>query len=168
MSMRLKRSWRCSRARGLTLIEVVAAIAILGTLLVGVVLAKSRHTRQAALAQTKMQAVLLTDELIAGWWDGADGVPIGDEGVLSEADALRWQTRLVNNHKIASLGARVVRVEVHEEDRDLRHGDRRDEPVLIVDLVVPDPEVEAREEEEAEQKKLEKQQQSEAKGAGNA
>jgi|GEM_PF-1054369 len=168
MNMRFKRSWRCLRARGLTLIEVVAAIAILGTLLVGVVLAKSRHTRQAALAQTKMQAVLLTDELIAGWWDSADGVPIGDEGVLSKADALRWQTRLVNNREITLLGARVVRVEVHEEDQDLRRSDRRDEPVLIVDLVVPDPEVEALEEKEAKQKEQEEREHSEVEGAGDA
>lgn len=168
MNMRLKRSCRCSRTRGLTLIEVVAAIAILGTLLVGVVLAKSRHTRQAALAQTKMQAVLLTDELIAGWWDSIEGVPIGDEGGFTETDALRWETRLVNNSPIASLGARVVRVEVHEDERDLRNREEKDEPVLIVDLVVPDPLVEAREAKEQKQRKLEQQQQSEEQGAGDA
>lgn len=157
---------RRSRARGLTLIEVVAAIAILGTLLVGVVLAKSRHTRQAALAQNKMQAVVLTDELIAGWWDRPEGVPASDSGVLSEEDGLRWQTQVVNNPEIASLGARVVRVAVRENPRLISRNREDEEPVLIVDLVVPDPEVEAREEEERQQE-LDQKQSSGSEGAGN-
>lgn len=168
MHMKLKQSWPCLRARGLTLIEVVAAIAILGTLLVGVVLAKSRHTRQAVLAQTKMQAVLLTDELIAGWWDSEEGVPIASEGVLSEAHALRWETRLVSNREISSLGARVVRVAVHGQDPALQVAEGLDQPVLIVDLVVPDPAVEAREEKEAKENAGGSQHRLEAGAANDA
>jgi prepilin-type N-terminal cleavage/methylation domain-containing protein len=42
------------RRGGLTLIEVVAAIAILGAILVGIVLAKARHTHQLALARQRI------------------------------------------------------------------------------------------------------------------
>ncbi|MGB0766889.1 MAG: type II secretion system protein [Phycisphaeraceae bacterium] len=129
----------------MTLIEVVAAIAILGTLLVGVVLAKSSHTRQLSLAQSKSQAVRLTDALIASWWQTPDGVPVDESGSFGPGIDLRWQTRVVDNAAIDSLGARVVRVEVIADDPQARldRDARDDEPLLIVDLVVPDPAIEA-------------------------
>ncbi|MBX2851120.1 MAG: type II secretion system GspH family protein [Phycisphaeraceae bacterium] len=157
----------CSRARGLTLIEVVAAIAILGTLLVGVVLAKSRLTRQSGAAQDTMQAVRLSDSLLANWWSQPEGVPVGSAGVLSESDALRWQTRVIDNAGIAEFGARVVRYEVFQDQKKLSRGDEDLGPLLVIDLVVPDPEVETREE-EALQKEQEDARRNEGGGASDA
>lgn len=148
MKQRLKTSWKCSRRRGLTLIEVVAAITILGTLLVGIVLAKSRHTRQRADALSTVQAVQLSDALLSRWWSSRAGVPIGVGGVLSEAESLSWQTRLVEEPGISELGARVVRYEVFVDDGKQGLGRDRDDPLVVVDMVVPDPEVVAREAEE--------------------
>lgn len=143
MKQRYKRFLRCSPARGLTLIEVVAAIAILGTLLVGVVLAKSRHTRQRVDARRTVQAVQLSDAQLSQWWCSREGVPIGESGVLSEDQALHWQTRLVIDSGVMQLGARVVRYEVFVDDGKV--GRDPDTPLIIVDLVVPDPAVDARE-----------------------
>lgn len=156
MNRRLTSCCRRSHSRGLTLIEVVAAIAILGTLLVGIVLAKSRHTRQLERARAQADAVQATDALIAGWWTDVHGVPIDERGEVPGRSSLRWRTRLIDNPRIEDLGARVVRVEVFADDdddeaqRSLKPGEK-DEALVVVDLVLPDPEVEAREQAEAEE-----------------
>lgn len=168
MKNKLNPSLNCSRARGLTLIEVVAAIAILGTLLVGVVLAKSRLTRQSGAALDTMHAVRLSDALLADWWSQPQGVPVSSAGVLSESDALRWQTRIVDNAGIATFGARVVRYEVFQDQEKLNRREEDSGPLLVIDLVVPDPAVEAREEEEAKKKEKENAQRNENGGISDA
>lgn len=130
-----------SRAAGLTLIEVVAAIAIIGTILVGVVLAKSRHTRQLALSQRKLEAVHALDAQLAKWWAGGDDLPVNTQGTFTEQRAaestpptrpMMWRTRLVANHEVENLGARVLRIEVVQgEDYDSEN-----EPLTSVDLVL--------------------------------
>ena len=149
MQTRSRTCSTCSRARGLTLIEVVAALAILGTLLVGIVLAKSRHTHQLVRAKTQSRAVVAVDELITDWWTSLDGVPIDEQGELLGDTPLRWQTRLVDNDEIAALGARVVRVELFDITNTTPRGKGDADPLVSVDLVVRDPEVEEREKRKA-------------------
>lgn len=139
MRTKYKTCFRCSPPGGLTLIEVVAAITILGTILVGVVLAKARHTHQIALTQKLTQAVQAADGLIWTWWTSEQGVPIGREGVAGADGWLTWQTRIVGNPVIEKLGARVVRVEFRESrpsEKDRRAGSQA---LTVVDLVLPDP-----------------------------
>lgn len=132
----------------MTLIEVVAAIAILGTVLVGVVIAKSRHTRQIARAQRTHAAVRAADDLIASWWLSAEGVPIGAHGVIEADHTLAWRTRLIDNAAVLRLGAQVVRVEVRDaatspaaqESADM-HALEADKPLVVVELLLPDPAV---------------------------
>ncbi len=129
----------CSRRAGLTLIEVIAAIAILGTVLVALVIAKSRHTRQTVRAERARVAVRAADELIANWWMDDQQVPIGKQGRFEDTPSIRWRTRLVSNQSVNQLDARVVRVEI-------LHTDERFEPttsvLFNVDLVLPEPEKE--------------------------
>ncbi|MFO8014769.1 MAG: type II secretion system protein [Phycisphaerae bacterium] len=136
--------FRRSPAAGLTLVEVVAAVAILGVILVGVVLAKSRHTHQMALAERQQVAVRAADALLAEWWKSVDGVPVGKWGVLEDEPSLVWETRVVANAAIARLGARVIRVEIRAEE-ETRDG-KSDEPLVAVDLVLPNPDRKASEE----------------------
>jgi hypothetical protein len=119
---------------------VVAAIAILGTILVGVVMAKSGHTHQIALTARENLAVRATDDLISQWWSGAGGIPIGESGTLGPDESMTWKTSLVDNGPIAGLGARVVRVEIHDVRAKTLQPSAADTPLLAVDLVVPDPE----------------------------
>ena len=128
------------RRDGLTLLEVVAGIAILGTILVVVVLSKSRHTRQLALTQRRNVAVRAADELIAGWWTRCEGVPVGERGAVEADASLAWETRVVPNDAIEKLGARVVRVELRESEPDRwAADDGTGDPLVAVDLVLPDP-----------------------------
>jgi len=129
-----------SRRSGLTLIEVVAAIAILGTILVGVVLARSRHSRQLAQSRQQARAVRVADEQIAEWWSGPMGIPVDRRGVSTEDDSYEWETRIVRNPAVEKLGARIVRVSIYERDSESEQPRVRGEPVVFVDLVLPAPE----------------------------
>lgn len=116
-------------------------MAILGTLLVGIVMARARFTRQSADTLRTERAVRATDELIAQWWAGDDGVPIGQSGEMSAGDgqaSFEWQTREVPNTEIEKLGARVVRVEVRPQE--IQQEDLEEQPLVSVDLVLPLPE----------------------------
>ena len=104
----------CSRRGGLTLIEVVAAIAILGTVLVGIVIAKARHTHQLARAHRLDLAVGAADDLIAGWWLSEAGVPVAADGPIEGQPLMNWQTVVAPNAAIEQLGARVVRVSIRD------------------------------------------------------
>jgi len=138
----MKTNWTtcspCSRRAGLTLIEVVAAIAILGSLLVGIVLAKSRHTRQIALSQRTDAAVRAADQLIAGWWADPLGIPIDKSGRLDAEPTLTWRTRVVENRPINQLAAQVVRVEIYEAAAGETATTAAD-PLVTVELVLPMP-----------------------------
>lgn len=129
---------RRSRQAGLSLIEVVAAIAILGAILVGIVLAKSSHTRQLALARRKQQAVRAADALIARWWR-EDDVPIGQQGMIEGKESLRWKTRLARKPRLAKLGARVLRVSIYRVNAERPALASADHELVSVDLVLDKP-----------------------------
>ena len=113
-------------------------MAILGMILVGVVLAKSRHTHQRALAERQTAAVRAADELIAGWWTGP-GVPIGESGTVGGDETMIWQTRLTPNDAMERLGARVVRVELCDAGARTDSAGGQREALVTVDLVLPVP-----------------------------
>jgi len=107
--------------------------------LVGIVLAKSRHTRQLAVAERKHEAVRVADALISQWWTRPEGVPINEQGIVDNHPSLRWETRLVQNRPIDELGARVLRVELHVANPDESPLDPDDHKLVTVDLVLPMP-----------------------------
>lgn len=135
----------CWKRAGLTLVEVVAAIVILGTILVGIVLAKARHTRQLALAMQQQTAVQAADELLTGWWAVKQGVPVEARGQLDTTPAMIWQTHVVANPEAQQLGSRVVQLQVRLQPglETGRTGEDANQPLVAVDLVLPDPAYEA-------------------------
>jgi prepilin-type N-terminal cleavage/methylation domain-containing protein len=138
--MNAKQSKTClpiSRRGGLTLIEVIIAIAILGMILVGIVLAKSRHMRQFGVAKRKQAAVRATDELITRWWSRPAGVPMDASGGVKGPPALKWRTKLIEKPGLEPLGGRVVRVIVRRASVK-RNASDPVEPLVTVDLVVTD------------------------------
>ena len=101
----------------MTLLEVVAGLALLASLLGAVVMAKARHARQAAAADRKLQAVRAADELLAGWHQNPRTLPPGfsGAGVVPGEARLAWRLRPVSNGGIEQLGGRVVRLEILDE-----------------------------------------------------
>jgi prepilin-type N-terminal cleavage/methylation domain-containing protein len=117
--------------RGLTLIEVLAALAILSTLIAGVLVALGRSQRQWVRAHRQLEAVSAADALIASWWQGK-GVPVSASGVLPGEAGMRWQTVPIPSFDAARLYAQVVRLQVY-----LGEGRSGAAPLVSVDLLRP-------------------------------
>lgn len=83
-------SGRCART-GLTLIEVVAGIALLATLLVSVLAAYRDHARQIKRASARLSAVNALDDLLAQFHDANKLPPPGSAGDVVGIPNLRWQ-----------------------------------------------------------------------------
>ena len=110
---------RCPRRRiGTTLIEVLAGLVVLGTLLVSVTMARARFLHQWSDADRRLVAIHAADAMISGWIAGPpQSIPLRSEGVLEKASDLRWRTSVIRDPQAASLGALVVRTEVFEIGR---------------------------------------------------
>src|SRR5688500_5727143 len=112
-------SRRCAAARGpergsraMTLVGVVGALALLGVLLVGTPLAKARSTRQAALADRRVEAVAAVDALLTAWRRDPQSLARSGGGRISGDAGLSWRTRTVPDAAVQELGAAVVRLEI--------------------------------------------------------
>jgi type II secretory pathway pseudopilin PulG len=99
----------------MTLIEVVGGLALLGTLLVAVLLAKAKYTRQAATADRKLQAVAAADELLTAWRQDSNALPRDGSGPAPGDRQFSWRTRTLANAEVASLGGQTVRLEVLDD-----------------------------------------------------
>lgn len=98
--------------RGLTLIEIMAGLAILGSLLVALLLARGRCQRQWDLANRRLEAIAAAEALLAQWWQDPALLPRSAAGTLAEPSTLAWRTQAVANGPVESLGAAVVRLEI--------------------------------------------------------
>ena len=101
--------------RGLTLIEVVASLALLGGLLTAMVMAHARHVKQLADADRQMNAVAAADALLTQWWQDPASFPIAREGTVPNHPRLAWRTEVVTRAAVEQLGGQVVRLEIHEQ-----------------------------------------------------
>jgi len=133
---RKPRTFSPPSAAGTTLVEVVAGLALLGSLLVGLLMAKARFTRQAAVADRRMQAIAAADSILSAWHRDPKKLVRNGAGTMSDDPSLAWRSQIVANPPIEDLGGQVVRLEMI---------DRRDGGVLVgVDYVAePPPKVEA-------------------------
>jgi type II secretory pathway pseudopilin PulG len=109
-----RRSHNFSMApRGATLVEVIAGLVILGTILASLLIARGRFLRQDIRAQRQIQAIRALDHLAHQWMNGpAAAVPIASSGPLPGADNQTWRTRIVPDPSAAMLNARVLRIDV--------------------------------------------------------
>ncbi len=96
----------------MTLIEVLAGLALLASLLGGLLLVKARSGRQWSAANRRLEAVAAADGLLSSWWRSPREMPRDDSGPVPDHDAMFWRTRLVENADTRALGARVVRLQI--------------------------------------------------------
>ena len=127
------RDSRSRRRRGFTLIEVVAAIALLGTLLVTVMTARQQFVRQSVDAQRKAEAIAAADALLTAWKVDWSGLPRASSGTLD--GGLAWHTEVVELDGLASISGegRVidgVRLVVSRENAAADA-----DPLVVVDLL---------------------------------
>lgn len=103
-------------------------MALLGTLLVGMLLAAGRMTANSARSAQRMRACQAADDLLAGWWLNRDGLPRQSEGAVAGSPGWRWKTMPVSNVQAERLGGEVVALEII--------GDRDGQPLLRVELLL--------------------------------
>jgi prepilin-type N-terminal cleavage/methylation domain-containing protein len=100
--------------RGLTLVEVIAALGLLSSLMVGVLTALSSHKRMLSINELRLEAVDAADELLNKWTQLAGGIPAPARGKLPNHDLLEWDTKIVDKAYEPMWGIRVVRLEIRE------------------------------------------------------
>ncbi|HEV8290472.1 MAG TPA: hypothetical protein VGP94_01050 [Tepidisphaeraceae bacterium] len=117
--------------RGATLIEALAGLVVLGTLLVSITIARGRFVRQRALAEQKIAAAVAVDAMVSKWMAGSgSAIPHASAGHLEGLPNHTWHTRVVENRP--DLNASIIRLEVTNQSNIpiltldlLRHDDRR-------------------------------------------
>jgi type II secretory pathway pseudopilin PulG len=96
----------------MTLVEVVAGLALLATLLVVLLGVKARVIHQNRLAERRRQAASAADQLLAGWWRNPQTFPRDSSG--STAIDFSWRTRPVVNASAQAVGGQVERLDVFD------------------------------------------------------
>jgi type II secretory pathway pseudopilin PulG len=119
-------------ARALTLIEVVAGLALLVAIMAALLLAKSHWQRRLADSGRRLAANSAADELLSAWLQNPKAFPIQSGGAVPEHADMRWETSLVSNTGVERLGTRVVRLEILPTDHAAA-------PLCRVELVLPNP-----------------------------
>jgi prepilin-type N-terminal cleavage/methylation domain-containing protein len=120
------------RPHGLTLIEVVVGMGILGALLVGILLADTRTSGQTRRANERIEACKAADELLRTWWfdwSGGKEFPRGGSGAVSGRAGWTWETEILPPAGAADLNADVVAVRIFTPDRQ--------EPAASVEVLMP-------------------------------
>ena len=115
---------------GLTLVEVIAGLALMASLLSTMVVAYSAHLRQHRTAQRKVQAVELLDKTLEEWRRIAQPIPVPSEGDFLGKPEFHWRTELVPNSTVQQFFGEVVRIEVREKQEPYR---------LLCSLELPRP-----------------------------
>jgi len=99
----------CRGERGFTLIEVMAALAVLGTGLLMVLLARNETARRAGEAENLLMAVRLAEQRL-GEFDVFGYPPSGSGGTFPEARNFSWA---VNVQQVSlAMKASVFRVDL--------------------------------------------------------
>src|SRR5947209_13143962 len=83
-----------TRCRAMTLIEVIAGLVILGTILASLAIARGRFARQWSAADRKLAAVRALDALVADWMNvPGSSVPLNRQAAVPDAPKFIWRTR---------------------------------------------------------------------------
>ena len=109
-------SKRCVR-RGLTLIEVVAGIALLSTLLVAILMSYQAHAGQVRSAKRRLAAIEFADQQMSAWTSQRRLPEIGRRGESADGEFL-WRVVSGASTEAQRFGLQVVRLEVLETRRD--------------------------------------------------
>jgi prepilin-type N-terminal cleavage/methylation domain-containing protein len=130
------------RSHGMTLIEVLVALVILGTLLVCTIIARGRYLRQSALAQRKLAAVAALDAMLCDWRLGSE--PLPDAGVVPTDRRFSWQSRIIERNDAQTIGAKVLSVQVFDltaQSADVTNDLQPDSPLVSVELLIDSKQV---------------------------
>ena len=94
----------------------MAGTALLGTVLVGLLIANARITRASAAARSRITACRIADELLRQWWEDRASLPRTSEGDVPERPGWTWRTEVIESPEADKMDAQVVAMEVFAPD----------------------------------------------------
>jgi hypothetical protein len=97
--------------RGLTLVEVIAGLLLLATLLTSVLAAFKIHAAQIRAARDRLKASELAEGLLGDWMARNQLPAVGTQKPLPETDGWMWRV-LANEPQLSGAALRTVRVEI--------------------------------------------------------
>jgi len=126
-------------ARGLTLVEAVAGIAILGAMLAAVLVATSRLRIQDAQAARRIEACRLADAMLDELWKKPEDFPRKGSGRVSGSRDWQWRASVVPSVDANELNSEVVAVEFFQANKAANKASIADggPPALRVEVVLP-------------------------------
>jgi prepilin-type N-terminal cleavage/methylation domain-containing protein len=98
--------------RGLTLLEVIVALVLMGGVVVSTLLAFSKHRGQLALATERIEATRRADTLLQQLRGRRGGIPVQGLGEVPGTPEWVWQTRPVGGTVLADVPLRLIRFEI--------------------------------------------------------
>lgn len=101
--------------RGLSLVEVIAALVLMGAVVTSALLAFSSHRRQLSIARQRLEAVGVAEELLPQLMTRRQGLKAGQEGPIAGRPDWFWQTSLVGTTVVATLPMHVIRFEIRSK-----------------------------------------------------
>lgn len=101
---------------GMTLVEVVAGLALLASVGVGSVMAFGLHQRQIIVARQTIEAAQIADNLLSRWQTDSIPVPTLQSGTTGQPGWF-WQTQLLRTESLAGLPVQVVRLDILVQDK---------------------------------------------------
>ena len=98
--------------RGFTLLEVIVALALMGSVLVASLLAFSQHRKQLSMADKRIEATMIADQLVSQLSSQRDGIPVGARGIVAGKTNWIWQTSPVGTTTLATVEMQVLRFQI--------------------------------------------------------
>ncbi|MDR2706330.1 MAG: prepilin-type N-terminal cleavage/methylation domain-containing protein [Planctomycetaceae bacterium] len=115
---------------GLTLIEVVTAMLLLGTLLVSLLVAFSRHAVQMARSSERLRVMQTAESQLADWHLQFGFAPVNEEGEWTiDGKTYHWRTEPIEQMIDRKMMLGKISFEVFETDSKT--------PILSLQLIVP-------------------------------
>ena len=116
--------------RGLTLLEVVVAMLLLGTLLVTLLIGYSRQAIQIERASERLRVMEASEKQLAEWHLVFGFAPTNEEGEFQiDGKIYRWRTRPVEQMIDRQFLLGKIAFDVFAAESDV--------PILSLELVVP-------------------------------
>jgi type II secretory pathway pseudopilin PulG len=116
------------------LIELLAAMAILGWLLASLLVVRSRYIRQAATAQRQIEAVRAAQTLLEQWYSQDLAIPDAQQGPVPASEYLSWKTSVVQENVLGVDQLQIVRLSIQDARADRPHAAARD--LAKIDILV--------------------------------
>jgi len=97
---------------GFTLLEVVVALVLMGTLVASALVSMSAYKRQMLFSKQRIVATRLADEMLARWYELNQGPPTFDRGQFESNGTWLWRTQPVGVRKIFGNDVTVIRFDL--------------------------------------------------------